>query len=188
MSFICVDQGSTLDSAAEEEEEEEEEDEEEEEEEEDLDGLPCMSKRKKKASNYALSLSLQSGRYPEFKGIEGPSPIVDPSMSPLELVKLLWPNTLCELIAQETNRYAIVDRKFKNWSDVTAEELWAFLGIIVIMGIHRLPEIDNYWSSDRFLGVEPVQKCMSRNRFWSIWSNIHLVDNSSVEKTHGQSF
>ena len=91
MSFICVDQGSTLDSA---EEEEEEEEEDEEEEEKDLDGLPCTSKRKKKASNYALSLSLQSGRYPEFKGIEGPSPIVDPSMSPLELVRLLWPNTL----------------------------------------------------------------------------------------------
>ena len=153
-----------------------------------MDGLPCTSKRKKKASNYAISLSVQSGMYPEFKGIEGPSPIVDPSMSPLELVRLLWPNTLCELIAQETKQYAIVDRKLKNWSDVTAEELWAFLGIIVIMGIHHLPEIDNYWSSDRFLGVEAVQKCMSRNRFWSIWSNIHLVDNSSVEKTHGQSF
>ena len=69
-------------------------------------------------------------------------------MSPLELVRLLWLNT-CELIAQETNRYAIVDRKLKNWSDVTAEELWAFLVIIAIMGIHRLPEIDNYWSSDR---------------------------------------
>ena len=104
-------------------------------------------------------------------------------------MRLLWPNTLCELIAQETNRYAIVDHKLKNWSDVTAEELWAFLGIIVIiMGIHRLPEIDNYWSSDRFLGVEAIQKCMSRNRFWSIWSNIHLVDNSSIEKMHGQSF
>ena len=109
-------------------------------------------------------------------------------MSPLEVVRLLWPNTLCELIAQETNRYVMVDCKLKNWSDVTTEELWAFLGIIVIKGIHRLPEIDNYWSSDWFLGVEPVQKCMSRNRFWSIWSNIHLVDNSSVEKTHGQSF
>ena len=36
---------------------------------------------------------------------------------------------------------------------------------IVITGIHCLPEIDNYWSSDWFLGVEVVQKCMSRNRF-----------------------
>ena len=165
MSFICVDQGSTLDSAEEKEEEEEEEEEEEDEEEEEEEDLPCTSKRKKKASNYALSLSLQSGRYPEFKGIEGPSPIVDPSVSPLEIVRLLWPNTLCELIAQETNRYAIVDCKLKNWSDVTAEELWAFLGIIVIMGIHRLPKIDNYWSSDRFLGVEPVQKCIGFGLF-----------------------
>ena len=56
-------------------------------------------------------------------------------------MRLLWPNTLCELIAQETNRYAMVDPKLKYWSDVTAEELWAFLGIIVIMGIHCLPEI-----------------------------------------------
>ena len=103
-------------------------------------------------------------------------------------MRLIWPNTLCELIAQEKNRYAIVDHKLKNWSDVAAEELWAFLGIIVIMGIHHLPVIDNYWSSDRFLDVEAVQKCMSCNRFWSIWSNIHLVDNSIVEKTHGQSF
>ena len=148
--------------------EEEEEEEDEEDEEEDLDGLLCTSKCNKKAGNYALSLSLQSGRYPEFKCIEGPSPIVDLSMSPLELVRFLWPNTLCELIAQETNWYAIVDRKLKNWSDVTTEELWAFLGITVIMGIHRLPEIDNYWSSDRFLVVEAIQKCMSRNRFWSI--------------------
>ena len=99
---------------------------EEEEEEEDLDGLPCMSKRKKRASNYALPLSLQSRRYPEFKGIE---PVVDPFISPLELVRLLWPNTLCELIAQETNRYAIVERKLNNWSVVTVEELWAFLEI-----------------------------------------------------------
>ena len=91
-----------------------------------MDGLPCTSKRKKRANNYALPLSLQSRRYPEFKGIE---PVVDPFMSPLELVRLLWPNTLCELIAQETNRHAMVDRKLKNWSVVTAEELWAFLGI-----------------------------------------------------------
>uniref|UniRef100_A0A1X7U8G6 Uncharacterized protein n=1 Tax=Amphimedon queenslandica TaxID=400682 RepID=A0A1X7U8G6_AMPQE len=71
---------------------------------EDFDGLPCTLKLKKKVSAYALDVSLQSGRYPEFKGLEGPSPVVDHSMSPFDLVKLFWPDSLCELTAKETNR------------------------------------------------------------------------------------
>ena len=90
---------------------------------------------------------------------------------------------MCELIAEETNRYATVYRRLINKTPVTKEEIWAFLGVIIIMGIHRLPEIDNYWSSDHLLGVEAIKKCMSRNRFWHIWSNVHLVDNGNVEKT-----
>ena len=133
-------------------------------------------------------MHFQSGRYPEFKGLEGPSPVIDHSMSPFDLVRLLWPDSLCELIAKETNMYATENRKIRKWTNVTTEEVWAFLGIIVVMGIHRLPEIDNYWSSDPLLGVESVKKCMSRNRFWAIRGNIHLVDNSSVEKTSGQSY
>ena len=101
---------------------------------------------------------------------------VDHSMSPFDLVRLLWPDSLCELIAKETNMYATENRKIRKWTNVTTEEVWAFLGIIVVMGIHRLPEIDNYWSSDPLLGVESVKKCMSRNRFWAIRGNIHLVD------------
>jgi len=33
------------------------------------------------------------------------------------------------------------------WQDVTNEELQAFTGIIIAMGVIRLPEVDDYWST-----------------------------------------
>ena len=49
------------------------------------------------------------------------------------------------------------------------------------MGIHRLPRVRNYWSKDSLLGVPAVQESMSLSRFWAIWRNLHLVDNSTVD-------
>ena len=53
------------------------------------------------------------------------------------------------------------------------------------MGIHRLPRISNYWSKNSFLGVRPIQEAMSLNRFWAIWSNLHLVDHEELEGSGG---
>ena len=70
---------------------------------------------------------------------------------------------------------------------VSRDDIWAFLGIVVCMGIHRLPRIPNYWSSESLLGVPQVQKSMSLNRFWSIWSNLHVVDNATLSPGDGLS-
>ena len=113
--------------------------------------------------------------------MEGPVDSHDPeSSSAFDYLQLLWPDSLTSLIAVETNRYAH-QKKRSNWVDVSKDEVWSFLGIIVLMGIHRLPRVRNYWSKDELLGVSAVQEAMSLNRFWAIWSNLHLVDNSSKE-------
>ena len=62
----------------EEEEGEKEEEESEEENESDLEGMAPTPKRRKLAREKALKVSLQSGRYPTFRGIEGPSCDMDP--------------------------------------------------------------------------------------------------------------
>ena len=87
------------------------------------------------------------------------------SLSPLDynaldFLLLLWPDSLVDLISLETNRYA-AGRGVKNWVPVSRDDIWAFLGIVVCMGIHRLPRIPNYWSSESLLGVPQVQKSMS---------------------------
>ena len=53
------------------------------------------------------------------------------------------------------------------------------------MGIHRLPRIRNYWSRDRLLGVPSLHRYMSSARFWSLWSNLHVVDNTSTPASGG---
>ena len=177
-----------LSDICDEEEEEEESEQSEEEDESDLEGMAPTPKRRKLARGKALKVSLQSGLYPPFRGIEGPSRDVDPGdSSAMDYLLLLWPSSLCELIALESNRYAL-QRGLANWRNTSPSEVWTFLGIVVLMGIRRLPRIKNYWSKDCFLGVPSMSQYMSLSRFWALWQNLHLVDNSSVPANSGLSW
>ena len=60
---------------------------------------------------------------------------------------------------------------------VSVAELCPFMNIILLMGIQRLPHICNYWSKDCLLGIPALPQYMSLNRFWELWSNLHLVEN-----------
>ena len=59
----------------------------------------------------------------------------------------------------------------------TLEEMCAFLGINILMGIHKLPKMRDYWSVDEGLGNTLIQKTMTRDRFLEILQNLHFVDN-----------
>ena len=138
-------------------------------------------------SERALRLSLNSGKYPPYLGIEGPTEPKDPQCTDWdEYLYMLWPQSLCDLIVAETNRYARL-RKKGNWADVDREEMWTFMGINILMGIHRLPRISNYWSRDGLLGIPALKRYMCRNRFWEIWTNLHVVDNSRLSPSEGLS-
>ena len=102
----------------------------------------------------------ESGLYPDFLGREGPVEDHRPDRnSALDYLLLLWPELLTSLIASETNRYAR-QRNCSNWVDIMTEEIWTFFGNIILMDIHRLPRIINYWSKDDFVGVAAVQQSM----------------------------
>lgn len=48
------------------------------------------------------------------------------------------------------------------------------------MGIHQLPQLANYWSSDPFLAVPSVAQVMSSKRYKKLIENIHLNDNTKA--------
>ena len=185
----------------EEEEDEVEDDEEDREDEEDqeeeigressdedaLDGAAPTPKRRKFAQAKALEASLGSGLYPTFQGLHGPAQDLAPNdNNAFEYLVLLWPESLCELIALETDRYAN-QKGVSEWQSVSVAEVWSFLGIVILMGIHRLPRIRNYWSRDCFLGISALHECMCLSRFWALWSNLHVVDNQCIEPSGGVS-
>nr|CAI5818011.1 unnamed protein product [Callosobruchus analis] len=75
--------------------------------------------------------------------------------------------------AQDNNRHEF---------SLSKNELLNFIGILLFSGYHTLPHIQHYWSTEENKGIDLVKKCMSRNRFQSIKQNLHLSDNSILDK------
>ena len=54
-------------------------------------------------------------------------------------------------------------------------EISAYLGLNIYMGIHSLPQIDMFWDSDIFIGVEGFKKTIPKQRFKTLGRYLHLV-------------
>lgn len=113
--------------------------------------------------------------------------------SAVDFFQLFVDNRILGNILRETNRYACQSLQAKHkdvgsWKDISVEELKAFLGLLICMSIHRLPSLQDYWSSDWVLGVPAFAKVMSRNRFLEIWNNLHLCDNTKMPRVGEPNF
>lgn len=105
-------------------------------------------------------------------------PIVTDINDEYESFNKFFDDQMFELIVEQTNLYAM-QKQSKNWTSTSIEEIKAFIGIIILMGIHVLPSIDNYWSSDPALRVNCIAEVMPVKRFKKILENIHFNDNST---------
>ena len=53
-----------------------------------------------------------------------------------------------------------------------------YITINVMMGIHILPHVENYWSTDDKLNVPCISRLMSRTRSEKLGQYLHLNDRS----------
>ena len=85
-------------------------------------------------------------------------------------------------IVMETNRYAqsCLKDKYDTWECVTIEELYAYFGFLVLMGMVNLPSIKDYWRNDIVFNYRPLSSRISRTRFMDIHRFLHFVDNDSL--------
>lgn len=104
--------------------------------------------------------------------------IGDIGQSEIDYFESIFDHQIMSNIVAETNRYAEQNHS-KNWSDVTAQEMKAFIGCLIVMGIHQLPALKHYWSSDPFLRVDSVASVMTANRFKKIIENLHCNNNET---------
>ena len=103
---------------------------------------------------------------PGVLGFEGPQDRNNPqTCNPLDFLFLLWHESLYDLMVDETNSYG---RSKPNWLD--RDELLTFFGLITMMGIKKLPRIENYRSASLNFCCElpPRKRSMSSHRFWQI--------------------
>ena len=98
-------------------------------------------------------------------------------LSPYEIFNEVskFENLIANIVVPETNRYAAQNGVA---FETNADEIKAYIAICIIMGYHKLPAVNDYWSTDIDLGIPAIQNVMARARFWLIRANIHFCDNS----------
>lgn len=95
---------------------------------------------------------------------------------------LFFTTTVLQHIVDQSNKYALefldkVGRR-ESWTMITIEELLAYLGFMILMGIVKLPSIDDYWRRDEVFHYAPVANRISRDRFRELHRFLHFADNS----------
>ena len=127
----------------------------------------------------------------DFASRVGPAVVIPES--PRETFKLFYSEDLQRMIVDESNRYArqvMGEEKYAEWTKITVEELWAFLGFSILMGIDHLPSVDDYWSKDPLLHYAPIADRIPRWRFRKISRYLHFVNNEDLvprdDPTHDQ--
>ena len=70
--------------------------------------------------------------------------------------------------------------KYQSWRQITVEDVKAFLGFSILMGINVLPSIDDYWWRDKTLRYAPIADRITRDRFRYISRYLRFVDNSTL--------
>ena len=109
----------------------------------------------------------------------------------MDFFSLFWEPAFFQRLADETNLYArqkIELKPEKMWYPTTADEMRAFIGVKIIMGIDKKPTIYQYWSTDSFLGNPGIQSTFSRDRFEAICRYIHLHDSEQMPEREEPSY
>ena len=100
-----------------------------------------------------------------------------------EIFDTFFSDKLVSVIVRETNRYAkdCLKKEDTTW-ETNVNEIRAFIGFIVLMGIEKLRHLYDYWSTSPMLHYFPVASRISRNRFIEIRRYLHFVDNATLPK------
>lgn len=103
----------------------------------------------------------------------------DESDGPLEYFSKFVNDELIKMIVAQTNLYAQQNGS-RNWYDTTAEEIRCVIGLLIGQGIHNLPTVKHYWSTDPLFRVQSLADAMPRSRFMKLLCNLHLNDNTTA--------
>ena len=104
------------------------------------------------AENITWTEQLTSITVESFNKTAGPKVPIPHSAK--EIFFLFFTPPLLELIVEQTNKYAaecMGQEKYEKWDKVTIEELCAYMGFMLLMGIVHLPSLYDYWKMMKYI-------------------------------------
>ena len=111
-------------------------------------------------------------------------------VNPLQFFMLFFTSEMIKKITAETNTYAkekIANKTvsrfliWHEWYDDVEEEMLAFLGLIINMGVIHLPYVKDYWSQPFVRRVPFYGEVFTRKCFLQIFWMLHLETVSSSD-------
>ncbi|CAG4992906.1 unnamed protein product [Colias eurytheme] len=136
------------------------------------------------------------GHQPSVIAFTEPTGMKEPFASQLrnsppgEYFSLVVPDKIFESIAIQTNLFAEQagqsskpSSRSHSWKPTTINEIKQVFGLILYMGLVKLPKIADYWSTNQIFGQKFPGTVMSRNRFELILKNLHYVNNETADKS-----
>jgi len=127
-----------------------------------------------------------------FQGQEAINAALPPTANALDFFRLYFTDEMVDLMVLETNRYAdqyIQGNVLKphsaaqNWVQTNREEMFAFIGLSVLMGVVYKPRIHMYWSTDEIFHTDIFPNVMSRDRYLLLLRFWHFADNTANDVT-----
>lgn len=116
-----------------------------------------------------------------FTEATGPTTAIPTAIS--EIFQLFFSLGILQHIVDQTNLYAsqvMGDSQFATWEQVTIEELKAYFGFMILMGLNQLPALFDYWRLDVIYHYSPIASCISRKQFLDISRYLHFADNEEL--------
>ncbi len=108
---------------------------------------------------------------------------------PKDIFQLFFTEELMAMVVQQTNKYAQeVSPSSKVWVEVTAEELYAFLGFNFLMGLNPKPSLGDYWRKHQIYRYSPICDKITRDRYFEISRYLHFVDNSTLSPRNSPNY
>ena len=128
--------------------------------------------------------SRRSGDVPDYQGPRyeagngGLKNISSGKLSPIEVFNLFFSPEIYDDFVEYTNLYGNTKLRTKSlrWSDIDIADLRNLFGVILYMGLVRLPDLKNYWSQNTMYRNDFVSKVFSKHRFRQIYSALHVED------------
>lgn len=106
--------------------------------------------------------------------------------SPIDFYLLFLNEEIIQMIVNQTNLYAKqVMKKDKSersskWIPTNIHEIKQLFGLIMWMGLVKLPTIQLYWTKDVLFAQSFPRTVMSRNRFEILLRMLHFADNEQI--------
>lgn len=99
--------------------------------------------------------------------------------SPLGLFKHFFSADSIRTLSANTNKLAernIAAGKRYKWTTINPAEMFKFIGLVLYMGVLKLPAVNDYWKRKNIFSVNFPNTVMTRDRFRAISWNIHMSD------------